>query len=61
MSGKAATAATQSLSLSEDVVTLSSSHDGSFPKKEASQPVSNEERQALLNLNTSRDGFSVYG
>jgi hypothetical protein len=61
VSGKAAMAATPPLSLPEDVVTLSSPHDGSSPQKKASQPVSNEERQALLNVNPPGAGFSVYG
>jgi hypothetical protein len=49
------------LSLPEDVVTLSSSNDDSSPRKKASQPVSNEEKQALLRLNSPRNRFSVYG
>jgi len=60
VSGKAAMAATQPLSLPEDVVTLSSSLDDSAHKRKASQPVSNEEKQALLG-NNPQDGFSVYG
>jgi hypothetical protein len=58
---KAATATTQPLSLPEDVVTLSSSHDGSSPKMKASQPVSNEEKKALLKIKSPRGSFSVYG
>ena len=61
VSGKATMAATQPPSLPEDVVTLSSSPDGSSPNRKASQPVSNEEKLALLKLNSPRDGFSVYG
>jgi hypothetical protein len=61
VSGKATKAATQPLSLPEDVVTLSSSDDGSSPKRKASQPVSNEEKQALLKVKSPRGGFSVYG
>jgi len=60
VSGKATMAAAQPLSPPEDVVTLSS-HDGSSPKREASQPVSNVEKQALLKLNSPRGSFSVYG
>ncbi len=58
---KATTATTQPLSLPEDVVTLSSSRDGTAPKREASQPVSNEEKKALLKIKSPRDSFSVYG
>jgi hypothetical protein len=61
VSGKAASAATQPLNLPEDVVTLSSSQDSPSAKTKASQPVSNEEKQALLKVNSPRDGFSVYG
>jgi len=58
--GKATAAATQPLSLPEDVVTLSSSNHDPSPRRKASQPVSNEEKQALLG-NNPREGFSVYG
>jgi len=62
VSGKATTAAKQPLRLPEDVVTLSSSsRDGASPKRKASQPVSSEEREALLKLNSLRGSFSVYG
>ena len=61
VSGKAAMAVSQPLTLPEDVVTLSSSPGGSSLQRKASQPVSNEERQALLKLKTPRDSFSVYG
>ena len=61
VSGKAPAAAAQPLTLPEDVVTLSSSDNNSFPKRKASQPVSNEEKQALLGKDSPRDGFSVYG
>jgi len=58
---KSAAAATQPLSLPEDVVTLSSSPKGILSEKKASQPVSSEEKKALLHPNTSRTSFSVYG
>jgi hypothetical protein len=61
VAGKATTATVQPLRLPEDVVTLSSSNDDSSPKRKASQPVSNEEKQALLRENSQRDRFSVYG
>jgi hypothetical protein len=59
--GKTITATTGPLSLPEDIVTLSSSNDDSSSKMKASQPVSNEEKQALLKVNSPRDRFSVYG
>ncbi len=59
--GKAALPTAQSLTLPEDIVTLSSSSGGAPPAKKASKPVSNEERKALLHPQPSRNGFSVYG
>jgi len=61
VSGKAAMAVTQQPSPPEDVVTLSSSRDGSSLRGNASQPVSSDEKQALLESNSPRDSFSVYG
>jgi hypothetical protein len=61
VSGKAAMAVIQPLSPPKDVVTLSSSRDGSSSKRKASQPVSSDEKQALLESNSPRDSFSVYG
>lgn len=56
----AAKAATQPLGLPEDIVTLSSS-EGSDPRKITSQPVSSEEKRALLRPDSPRSSFSVYG
>ncbi|GFE61413.1 hypothetical protein AOG2_20000 [Geobacter sp. AOG2] len=58
---KTATVTPQLLSLPEDVVTLSSSSEGAPPAKKTSQPVSNEERKALLHPNSPHSSFSVYG
>lgn len=49
------------LSLPDDVVTFSSLSEDSSPKKKASQPVSNEERRALLDPSSLRKNFSVFG
>lgn len=54
-------AATQPLSLPDDIVTLSSLREESSPTKKASQPVSIEERKALLAPNSPRKNFSAYG
>ncbi|QEM68086.1 hypothetical protein FO488_07875 [Geobacter sp. FeAm09] len=57
----AAVAARRTVALSGDIVTLSTSQEDSPPKMKASQPVSSEEKQALLQPNSPYGGFSVYG
>jgi hypothetical protein len=54
-------AANQSLTLPDDIVTLSTSPEDSPKNMKPSQPVSREEKQALLQPGSSQGGFSVYG
>jgi len=56
--GNTAVAATPTRGLPEDIVTLSSSPG---PEKKASQPVSGEEKKALLRPDSPKAGFSTYG
>ena len=54
-------AANQSLTLPDDIVTLSTSQEDSPQKMKPSQPVSSEEKQALLQPDSPHGRFSVYG
>ena len=56
-----AAAANQSLTLPDDIVTLSTSQEDSPQKMKPSQPVSSEEKQALLQPDSPHGRFSVYG
>jgi len=61
VAGKTAKGTARTLTLPEDIVTLSSSPEGTPPAKKASKPVNNEERKALLHPSSPQNNFSVYG